>query len=202
LADLSHFWDFAFTVYGMAAPLLANSAGSSSWFTDYTAVEQPLQTDMARVSTRLSSVLIAELAAAEIETSASTAEILVAVFGRAVARTLGGGQLTADVHVGDSSHTVSVQCAAERGATPQEILAAVASAADGSPADVLFAYRGAVTAAGPDGGYLLALHVRPGSEGADLLQLDWWFDTRSFDECTIEELSEQFPLALIELTSG
>ena len=158
---------------------------------------------MARVSTRLPSVLIAELAAAQIETSASAEEILVAVLGRAVARTLGGGQLTADVHDGDStSHTVSVRCTAERGATAQEILAAVERIADGSPADVLVAYRGAVTAAGPEGGYLLALHVRLGSEGADLLQLDWWFDTRSFDECTIEELSEQFPLALIELTSG
>ena len=34
-----------------------------------------------------------------------------------------------------------------------------------------------------------------------LVQLDWWYDTRSFDSYTVEELAEQFPLALIELTS-
>ncbi len=35
----------------------------------------------------------------------------------------------------------------------------------------------------------------------DLVQLDWWYDTRSFDPYTVEELAEQLPLALIELTS-
>ena len=34
-----------------------------------------------------------------------------------------------------------------------------------------------------------------------LVQLDWWYDTRSFEPYTVEELAEQFPLALIELTS-
>ena len=34
-----------------------------------------------------------------------------------------------------------------------------------------------------------------------LVQLDWWYDTRSFDAYTVEELAEQFPLALIEMTS-
>ena len=33
------------------------------------------------------------------------------------------------------------------------------------------------------------------------MQLDWWYDTRSFDAYTVEELAEQLPLALIELTS-
>src|SRR4051794_3369293 len=30
---------------------------------------------------------------------------------------------------------------------------------------------------------------------------DWWYDTRSFDAYTVEELTEQLPIALIELTS-
>ena len=34
-----------------------------------------------------------------------------------------------------------------------------------------------------------------------VVQLDWWFDARSFEAYTVEELAEQFPLALIELTS-
>ena len=31
--------------------------------------------------------------------------------------------------------------------------------------------------------------------------LDWWYDTRSFEPYTIEELAEQLPFTLIELTS-
>jgi len=34
-----------------------------------------------------------------------------------------------------------------------------------------------------------------------LLQLDWWYDTGRFDSYTIEELMEQFPFALFEMTS-
>ena len=33
------------------------------------------------------------------------------------------------------------------------------------------------------------------------MHLDWWYDIRSFDRSTVEELAGQFPLALIELTS-
>jgi hypothetical protein len=31
--------------------------------------------------------------------------------------------------------------------------------------------------------------------------MDWWYDARRLDAATVEELTEQFPLALIELTS-
>jgi hypothetical protein len=31
--------------------------------------------------------------------------------------------------------------------------------------------------------------------------LDWWYDAPSFERHTIQELSEQLPYALIELTS-
>jgi hypothetical protein len=33
------------------------------------------------------------------------------------------------------------------------------------------------------------------------LHLDWWYDSARFDPYTIEELTEQFPLALFEMTS-
>jgi hypothetical protein len=33
------------------------------------------------------------------------------------------------------------------------------------------------------------------------LHLDWWYDTTRFDRYTVEELAEQFPLALFEMTS-
>jgi hypothetical protein len=33
------------------------------------------------------------------------------------------------------------------------------------------------------------------------MQVDWWFDTLRFDRATVQELAEQFPFALIGLTS-
>ena len=36
---------------------------------------------------------------------------------------------------------------------------------------------------------------------ASLLHVDWWYDTSRFDPYTVEELTEQFPLALFEMTS-
>jgi phthiocerol/phenolphthiocerol synthesis type-I polyketide synthase E len=45
-----------------------------------------------------------------------------------------------------------------------------------------------------------ALQLRAYRTG-DVLQLDWWYDSRRLDRVTVEELAEQFPLALIELTS-
>ena len=45
------------------------------------------------------------------------------------------------------------------------------------------------------------MHTRLDSELSDTIVVDWWYDTRSFDAATVDELAEQFPLALIELTS-
>ena len=62
------------------------------------------------------------------------------------------------------------------------------------PAEIFFSYLG------NEPGLRHALELR--AYRADgLVQLDWWYDTRSFDAYTIEELTEQLPLALIELTS-
>jgi hypothetical protein len=62
---------------------------------------------------------------------------------------------------------------------------------------VLFA-SGDTAPARPHLGHVLELRAyRIGT----VIALDWWFDTRSFDPYTVRELSEQFPLALIELTS-
>jgi hypothetical protein len=51
-----------------------------------------------------------------------------------------------------------------------------------------------------DSGHPLAVHIRRDTDAT--LLLHWRFDTRSFDHCTVQELAEQFPLALIEVTSG
>jgi hypothetical protein len=63
--------------------------------------------------------------------------------------------------------------------------------------DVLFA-NGDSAAARPHIGHLLELRAY---RRGDVVALDWWFDARSFESYTVEELAEQFPLALIELTS-
>ena len=62
-----------------------------------------------------------------------------------------------------------------------------------------FSYRTAFPGPAPDTGHLLALHACRGTDG--VVHLDWWYDIRSFDRSTVEELAGQFPLALIELAS-
>jgi hypothetical protein len=62
------------------------------------------------------------------------------------------------------------------------------------PSEIFFSYLGT------EPGLRHALELRA-YRADDLVQLDWWYDTRSFDPYTIEELAEQLPLALIELTS-
>ena len=63
--------------------------------------------------------------------------------------------------------------------------------------DVLFAYGDAEL--DRTVGTLLELHAHR-RDGVSCV-LDWWYDTRSFEPYTVEELAEQFPYALIELTS-
>ena len=62
---------------------------------------------------------------------------------------------------------------------------------------VLFA-NGADAATRAHLGHVLELRVH---RVGDVVALDWWFDTRSFESYTVQELTEQFSLALIELTS-
>jgi phthiocerol/phenolphthiocerol synthesis type-I polyketide synthase E len=86
------------------------------------------------------------------------------------------------------------------------------------PSDVLFSYVGTVpelpSRTGraefdidvtlpvretlPGLGHALQLRIY---RAAGLLRLDWWYDIRRMDRSTVEELTEQFPFALIELTS-
>jgi phthiocerol/phenolphthiocerol synthesis type-I polyketide synthase E len=90
--------------------------------------------------------------------------------------------------------------------------------ATGSPSDIFFSYVGTlpeppsgegpvqfdietempVRETPPGLGHALQLRVY---RIAGLLHLDWWYDSRRLDRSTVEELTEQFPLALIELTS-
>jgi hypothetical protein len=71
------------------------------------------------------------------------------------------------------------------------------------PAEVVFSYLGLPPEPGlgplqvTDGPALSVLAYRRDDE----MQMDWWYDKRRLDLCTVEELAAQFRLGLIGLTS-
>ena len=141
-------------------------------------------------------------------------EILLAALGRAIARTIGEGIVAVDV-TGERRwmlHAIPLTCATSQQASPTAMVRHVHRMFDAVPEhaaaaqpEILLNYIGTM----PDGttpmyetppglGYALELRVYR-TDG--LLHLDWWFDTNRFDRYTVEELTEQFPLALFEMTS-
>jgi len=141
-------------------------------------------------------------------------EILLAALGRTIARTIGDGVVAVDV-TGERRwqlHAIPLICATAQQASPTEMLGNVHRMFGAVPthaaplASVIFLnYIGTL----PDGmtpmyetppglGYALELRVYR-TDGQ--LHLDWWYDTNRFDRYTVEELTEQFPFALFEMTS-
>lgn len=183
--------------------------------TDYDAEGRPGVGDLEKVAAPLSALLTLELDGAAEALGLAADEILVAALGRAIERTIGNGALTVDVPgFGTSVHAMTLPCAAPEQVDADEMLAGVHQALDalrvrrivhGVPddprsqpvSDVLFA-DGDTAASRPHLGHLLELRAY---RDGDVIALDWWFDTRSFEAYTVAELAEQFPLALIELTS-
>lgn len=144
----------------------------------------------------------------------ATDEILLAALGRAIARTIGDGVVAVDV-TGERRwllHAIPLLCAANHQAGPSEMLRAVHRMLNATPApsvplssEIFLNLIGDMPAGAdpsyetpPGLGYALELRVYR-MDG--LLHLDWWYDTTRFDRYTIEELMEQFPLALFEMTS-
>jgi hypothetical protein len=141
-------------------------------------------------------------------------EILLAALGRAISRTIGDGVVAVDV-TGERRwllHAIPLVCAGAQQVSPTDMLGqvhrmltCVPPQATSMPSEVFLNYVGTL----PDGaeptyetppglGYALELRVYR-ADGQ--LRLDWWYDTTRFDRYTIEELTEQFPLALFEMTS-
>ncbi|GFG49149.1 hypothetical protein [Mycolicibacterium agri] len=182
--------------------LIAGFASSPLRIADHEAASAPQQADLAKIAAPLDSTLSAELDGAEWYLGVKAEEILLGALGLAIARTIGEGVVSVDVagHRG----AVPLACTSAGLATATETLAAVhrALAAGTSapkiaatpPSEIYFSYLA------PDPGLRHALELRI-YRAAGLVQLDWWYDTRSFDRQTVEELAEQLPLALIELTS-
>jgi hypothetical protein len=181
--------------------------------TDHDASGRPTGDDLAVLSAPLSDVVTQELDGASAALGVTVEDVLLAALGRTIERTIGEGVLAVDVTgYGGALQPVMLSCAGPQRIDASQMLAGVhhtlASLStrlgvqgvpedpNGQPvSDVLFVYG----TAGPVGlGQLLEVHAY---RNGDVVVLDWWYDTRSFDPYTIEELSEQFPYGLIELTS-
>ena len=127
--------------------------------------------------------------------------------GRAIARTIGVGVVT--VSGLTTVAPIRLCCATERDLDADGLLAEVRHAltvpqhAALPPAEVVFSFLGLPPdpSLGPlqvtDGPALGVLAYRRD----DAMQMDWWYDVRRLDLCTVEELAAQFRLGLIGLTS-
>lgn len=175
---------------------------------DHDVADRARPDDLAKLSAPLTDLLTAELDEAQRYLRIPTDEILLGALSRTIARTLGTGDMDVDVS-GYGGVTVSLACTTVRQVSATKALRAVHQAVAiarqpmSSAADVHFAYTGstaepAYRQALPTGGHALELRV---CRGGGRLQMDWWYDTRRLDPYSVEELIEQFPLALIELTS-
>jgi hypothetical protein len=182
--------------------------------TDYDVAGSRKDGDIAVLSAEMSEVLTQELDGASLALGVSADDILLAALGRAIQRTIGEGVAAVDLlgH-GRTMYPVQLSCVGPQRVDATEMLAGVhhmtaavslRRTVHGVPDDphaqplsgILFAYEPEPEPAGL--GHLLELYAyRRGG----VLVLDWWYDAPSFERHTIQELSEQLPYALIELTS-
>ncbi len=182
--------------------LIAEFASSPLRIADHETFDAPRAADLAKISAPLDSTLTSELDGAQWYLGVAGEEILLAALGLAIARTIGEGVLPVDVAGRSGSVPLSCTCAGL--ATATETLGGVHRYLSESPntpkiaveppSEICFSYLSA------EPGRRYALELRA-YRAQGLVQLDWWYDTRSFDSYTVEELAEQLPLALIELTS-
>jgi hypothetical protein len=180
---------------------------------DYDYADTGQSVRMARLSTPTSDELTAELDGAREWLGLPADEILLAALTRTIARTLGEGVVPVDIasERGCLLDAVPMVCAVAHQAGATEVLATVhrtlATATERVASDqseVYFNYIGEVEETAPvqdtPPGLGHALEVRVyRAEGE--VNVDWWYDTSRFEDYTITELSEQFPLAVFEMTS-
>lgn len=155
---------------------------------------------MAKRSGRLTSLLTAELLGESERIGLSVESLMTAALGRALHRTVGEGTVAVQVD-GESGDPVivTVDCAGAGHGEGAEILECVRPGGDVHTADIAVSFRTQVGGTEPEEGCLLVLH---GRLGADVLYLEWWYDTRGFDTVTITELDNQFRLGITAVTAG
>ncbi|MDX1891024.1 hypothetical protein [Mycolicibacterium sp. 050158] len=183
--------------------------------TDYDADGRPFIEDLDKVASPLPELLTLELFGAADALGLTSGEILLAALGRTIARVIGSGAVLVDVPgYGASVHPMVLPCTAAQYLDADDMLEGVHHALDSlavrhvvhgvpndprsqSVSEVLFVNADEAVVR-PHLGHVLELHAY---RNGDTVALDWWYDTRSFEPYTIAEFAEQFPLALIELTS-
>jgi hypothetical protein len=183
---------------------------------DYDTVDDSRPAGMARVSTTDTEDLTAELDGATEWLGVAADEILLAALARSIARTLGEGTVAVDIASlrGSMLDAVPLTCVSGREVDATELLqgvSAVLAAAKESTAEgmseLYFNYLGEVPEDAvpvpvqetpPGLGHALEMRVyRTGGQ----VHVDWWYDTSQFEPYTVEELAEQFPRALYEMTT-
>lgn len=158
--------------------------------------------DLAKLSAPLTPTLTAELDGAAQNLPVPAEAIVLAALGRTIARTIGEGAVAVDLAGRDRA--VSLPCASDRTTSATDMVAAVRRLLAAAPAEqcvavrppseICFSFDGETPASEH------ALELRAYRAGG-VMQLDWCYDTHRFEPYTVEEFTEQFPLALIELTS-
>ncbi|OBK70375.1 hypothetical protein [Mycobacterium sp. 1274761.0] len=182
--------------------LTAKFASSPLRLADHDTTDAPAAADFAKISAPLDGTLTAELDGAQWYLGLPGEEILLAALGLAIARTIGEGVVPVDVT--GHSGPVALWCTSAGLATATESLLDVhRSLAEGPSAPTLAAQPASEIFFALDGAEPALRHrLELRTYRADgLVQVDWWYDIRSFDAYTVTELAEQLPLALIELTS-
>ncbi len=206
----------------MAAPHLADQTDDLRYAVDNLAMPtlRVIDHDIAegtspvlkKLSTPATDEMTAEVDGATEWLDLAADEILLAALGRTIARTIGDGVVAVDI-TGERRwllHAIPLTCATAQQASATDMLGIVhrmlgAANAVSLPSEVFLNFIGTL----PDGttpmyetppglGYALELRVYR-TDG--LLHLDWWYDASRFDPYTVEELTEQFPFALFEMTS-
>lgn len=211
LGALSHIWDIRCTVGCMVAPYMADevrntlvaSAPESLVVVDHAAADGEAR-HFENVVTPPSSELSAELDSSAEWLGVTVEEILLAALGRTFGRTRGDGAVVVDVVGGHPGvcRRVSLLCAAGAPMGPTEMLQGAhnsLTAASGqvdAHSEILLDVTGdSATIASPRA---LGLRV---ARLADGLHIEWCYDPGRLDRYSVEEMAEQFPLALIEITS-
>ena len=181
--------------------------------TDYDVADAPKRDEISVLTAPLSAVLTQELDGASVALGLRAEVVLIAALGRTIARTIGQGVVTVDESGPNrSAHSMAIPCVGPDELSATDMLAQVYNAMavstlerivrDVSEAvpvqpssEIMFTYRGDDPTP-----FRHALELSARRSG-DVLALEWSYDARSFEPYTVQELSEQFPYALIELTS-
>ncbi|ANI39831.1 hypothetical protein [Mycolicibacterium vaccae] len=157
-----------------------------------------------KFGTEPSSELTEELDGAAEWLGVPVEEILLAALGRTFGRTRGDGSVAVDVTGGHRwlNHPVSVTCAAGPETGPTEMLQSAHSALAGAPGHPVAQCEVLLNIAdgADEGPSARALELRV-QRVHDLLRIDWWYDESRLDAYSVQEMAEQFPLAVIEITS-